>query len=351
MVGEGMAHDTICTGSKVRAVADAIRAKGGTEVTMTLDEMPGAVASLPTGSGGGVAALVARTLTSIPEADTITAVGEYAFSRCSALTGEVVLPNAEVIWHSSFDRCYNVTALVAPKCTRLYTLGDMSGLERLELPMVHLFMDNLRTPKLRLLYLPECTDFRGQLSGGTYNCATLERIRLPKATTMPPDGSNSSLANNIATLTSVSLEALTEAHGYTYGNPVYLLNKCATLTSVYLPSVVTLGGCVFCDCTSLTSLWLPSCTQINGNSIGKGTPIETLVLPGETMCRLSGNLNSNVSTAKGTGYVYVTSSLVEDYPAASGWSNYAAQIRAIEDYPDVVAAARALAESAAQGWD
>jgi hypothetical protein len=190
----------------------------------------------------------------------------------------------------------------------------------------------------------------GQLSGGTYNCATLERIRLPKATTMPTDGSNSPLANNVATLTSVSLEALTNAHGYTYGNPAYLLNKCVALTSVYLPSVSTLGGCVFCDCTSLTSLRLPSCTQIIGTSIGKGKPIDTLVLPGETMCRLSGSLNSNVPIAQGTGYVYVPDSLVDDYKAASGWSTYAAQIRAIEDYPDDVAAARATAESAAQGW-
>ncbi|MBR3159229.1 MAG: hypothetical protein IKF14_09030 [Atopobiaceae bacterium] len=68
--------------------------------------------------------------------------------------------------------------------------------------------------------------------------------------------------------------------------------------------------------------------------------MDTLVLPGETLCRLSGSLNSDVPIAQGTGYVYVPSSLVDDYKVAGGWSTYAAQIRAIEDYPDVVATAR-----------
>ena len=39
--------------------------------------------------------------------------------------------------------------------------------------------------------------------------------------------------------------------------------------------------------------------------------------------------------ASGTGYVYVPSALVDSYKAATNWSTYANQIRAIEDYPDI----------------
>jgi hypothetical protein len=37
----------------------------------------------------------------------------------------------------------------------------------------------------------------------------------------------------------------------------------------------------------------------------------------------------------GTGYIYVPSALVETYKTASNWVTYAAQIRAIEDYPEI----------------
>ena len=47
-----MAKDTIVTGSKLTAIANAIRAKGGTSAQLTLDQMPQAVDDLPTGGGG-----------------------------------------------------------------------------------------------------------------------------------------------------------------------------------------------------------------------------------------------------------------------------------------------------------
>ena len=45
-----MSADTIVTGSKLTAVADAIRERGGTDAPLTLDAMPAAVAAIPSGS-------------------------------------------------------------------------------------------------------------------------------------------------------------------------------------------------------------------------------------------------------------------------------------------------------------
>jgi hypothetical protein len=39
--------------------------------------------------------------------------------------------------------------------------------------------------------------------------------------------------------------------------------------------------------------------------------------------------------ANGTGYIYVPAALIEDYKAATNWSLYADQFRAIEDYPEI----------------
>jgi hypothetical protein len=43
--------------------------------------------------------------------------------------------------------------------------------------------------------------------------------------------------------------------------------------------------------------------------------------------------------ANGEGYIYVPASMVDSYKSASNWSTYAAQIRAIEDYPEITGGA------------
>ena len=54
------------------------------------------------------------------------------------------------------------------------------------------------------------------------------------------------------------------------------------------------------------------------------------------MATLGGKGAFNMSPiASGTGYIYVPAALVDSYKAASNWSTYANQIRAIEDYPDI----------------
>jgi hypothetical protein len=44
---------------------------------------------------------------------------------------------------------------------------------------------------------------------------------------------------------------------------------------------------------------------------------------------------NNTPIGKGTGYVYVPSALIETYKTATNWSTFAAQFRAIEDYPEI----------------
>lgn len=341
-----MSRDTICSGAKLTALADAIRSKTGAALGMTLDEMVVAIEGLSSG-GGGVAELVARTGTSIPEADTITFVGECAFARWEALSGEVVLPNAEEMRLNAFDRCSGVTAISAPRCKRIYGIGSCANLERLHLPELEFYMNSLGFGKLRDLHLPECTTFRGTISGA--QCKELRRVWLPKATVLASDYASTPLLGSSSTLVSLSLDAIADVHGYSTGYA--LVSGCSALSSVNLPSAERLRGVVFSGCGSLRSLYLPACTELGHNAIGSGTPVDTLVLPGETPCRLDGTLRNDLPIAQGTGFVYVPASLVEAYRAAAYWSAYAAQVRAIEDWPAEVEAARANAVVATQGWD
>lgn len=55
----------------------------------------------------------------------------------------------------------------------------------------------------------------------------------------------------------------------------------------------------------------------------------------EQVCKQSSGAFAFSKIEKGGGYIYVPSALVDAYKAATNWSTYANQIRAIEDYPDI----------------
>ena len=86
---------------------------------------------------------------------------------------------------------------------------------------------------------------------------------------------------------------------------------CNALTVVDVPEVASIADQAFCECSALEALILRS------------NFIVTLE---------SGSALQNSGIAKGTGFVYVPSALVAGYQAATNWSAYAAQIRALEDY-------------------
>ena len=156
-------------------------------------------------------------------------------------------------------------------------------------------------------------------------------------------------------LTYVNLPQVTALAGSSFGG-------CTNLTYVNLPKVTTINGGVLSN-SKLTSLYLPSLTTITGwswnfNHSGRlkrvyfpkltGTitnrdfincnVLDTLIL-GYTggVCSLSDiEAFNNTPIASGTGYIYVPKALVESYKTAENWSTYASQIRAIEDYPEIL---------------
>lgn len=66
------------------------------------------------------------------------------------------------------------------------------------------------------------------------------------------------------------------------------------------------------------------------------TTLDTLILRSTSIATLAGvSAFTNTPIKSGTGYIYVPAALVDGYKAATNWSTYAAQFRAIEDYPDI----------------
>lgn len=112
---------------------------------------------------------------------------------------------------------------------------------------------------------------------------------------------------------------------------------CAGLTNVIFPNVSSVGIGAFWQCTALKQADFSACVSFAQDAFYGCSALDALILRcTDAVCILTGNL-SGTKIASGTGYIYVPSALADSYKAASGsgWSTYASQIRAIEDYPAV----------------
>ena len=147
-------------------------------------------------------------------------------------------------------------------------------------------------------------------------------------------------------LTSVDLPALTSAEPYAFQQcglevvnlPVlltvrlYLFSNNKNLKKVRLPAATSVEGNAFTYCSSLSEVDLPAAKNVGFDVFRDCSSLSVLILRSGTVCTTSGTLPNNCPIASGTGYIYVPSALVDSYKAATNWSTYAAQFRALEDY-------------------
>lgn len=133
-------------------------------------------------------------------------------------------------------------------------------------------------------------------------------------------------------LTVVNIPNATEIMGNAF-------NMCAALETIVLPNVSNVSSSAFSTCSKLRLVDFHVTTTIGANAFTSDTKLSALILRGNEVSTLI-NTNAlkgssayqNTMIAKGTGYIYVPSALVEDYKVASNWSTFAAQFRALEDY-------------------
>ena len=120
--------------------------------------------------------------------------------------------------------------------------------------------------------------------------------------------------------------------------PNYCFRGCTSLEEVSFPKLKTIGSGVFTGCTALKKVDIGGqITAMNNAFLPITTTVlEALILRGvTTVPTLGSTVFNNTAIAKGTGYIYVPKSLESLFKVATNWSTRSAQIRAIEDYPDV----------------
>lgn len=116
----------------------------------------------------------------------------------------------------------------------------------------------------------------------------------------------------------------------------YAFQNCSGLTSVSFPNVTSIGDYAFNAAHKLAKADLPKATSIGQHGFSAANALEALILRNtEKVCSLGSDAVSYTKISSGSGYIYVPAALVDSYKASANWQNYADQIRAIEDYPEI----------------
>lgn len=106
-----------------------------------------------------------------------------------------------------------------------------------------------------------------------------------------------------------------------------------TITEIVDDLATTIGINAFYACKELAKADFMFVTNIEQWAFNECTDLYAFVLRSQNMCTLQ-NTNALLNTAisQNKGYIYVPRALVDTYKAATNWSTYAAQFRALEDY-------------------
>lgn len=162
-----------------------------------------------------------------------------------------------------------------------------------------------------------------------YGCTSL-------ALTSLPDGVTTITPSAFEGCTSLALTSLPNSLTAINGKAFY---GCTALKSIKSTStrLGTMAIQVFQNCTALEKLDFMTVGAISAQVFQGCSNLNTVILRKTSGVVTLGASSAFTGTpiADGTGYIYVPSALLATYQAATNWSKHSAQIRAIEDYPDV----------------
>lgn len=301
-----------------------------TEQEELIEELMLTLAIKAAGGGDEVTqSIVNRTITAYADGD-VTSIGSYAFCGCTKLT-EVTIPAVTSTASYAFGSCTALTKVVGA----IATLGGYTynGCTKLV---------DIDTSKLTFI--------------GTYafqNCSSLGNIDLPLVTSVGAyafKGATKITHMALPSLKSIASNAFRNASFVTIDMPVatsiasHAFRDCTKLTSVTFPAVTSSATETMRGCTALTKVDLPVITSIGASTFYGCSKLQAVILRNTAKVATLSNVNAFASSSVksgGTGYIYVPRTLddgsdgVAAYQAATNWSSFSSQIRAIEDYPEV----------------
>lgn len=172
------------------SIADAIRTKGGTSAQLAFPaEFVSAIDAIPTGGGGEwtTGGIATNSEPSGALNITVSTVGEYAFTRKSAITS--VTGTCTTLQNNCFETCSGIKTVDLPNVTTgaKSIFSGNANLETLSLPLMTTKATYLvyNCQKLKTVTL---SNMSGVGSNAFQQCYALQFLDLPKVTSIDANG-------------------------------------------------------------------------------------------------------------------------------------------------------------------
>ena len=202
-----------------------------------------------------------RSLTSLVIPDSVTNIGDYAFSGCSSLSSVVIPDRVTSIGDCAFENCSSLTDIVIPD--GVTNIGKCA-------------FEGCRS--LTDIVIPDGVTSIGDCAFA--NCFSLTGIVIPDSVT----GIGKFAFSGCSSLSSVVIPDSVSCIGSG------AFKNCSSLSSLVIPDCVTsIGNYAFAYCKSLTDIVIPnSVTSIGDNAFRHCSSLSSLVIP-ESVVNLNGN--------------------------------------------------------------
>ena len=265
-----------------------------------------------------------KSLTSITIPDSVTKIDRYAFSGCKYLTNITLSNSLTDIYGYAFQSCESLTSITIPNSVTY--IGERAFLECTSLTSITIpdsvtsisVFAFLGCSKLESVTLSEnLTSISNYTFGG---CTSLINIYIPNSVTSIGEYAFS----GCSALSEVSIgSGVKSIHTYAF-------SSCTSLISVVIPdNVKTIGSYAFQHCRGLESVEI-------------GTGITTIYAAAFRYCYALENIKCKATTpptiAEDTFFglginpvIYVPMAVVDDYKAATYWSDLADIITGYEE--------------------
>ena len=193
-----------------------------------------------------------ESLTSLTIPDSVTFIGNRAFEGCSSLTTLTISNSVTSIGDSAFSGCESLTSLTIPNSVSSIRDGAFSSCS-----------------SLTSLTIPDSVTFIGNLA--FEGCSSLTTLTISNSVTAIGD----SAFSGCESLTSLTIPDSVSSIGDS------AFSWCKSLTSLTIPnSVTSIGSSAFFWCKSLTSLTIPnSVTSIGDSAFENCSNLTSLTIP------------------------------------------------------------------------